>query len=154
MAAVAEKREAEEPSTFALSLSFKDGYEFAVDFQHTGVAELVVDEHPPIGAGRGPNPARMLAAAVGHCLASSLLFCVRKARIDVRDFPVRVEGTMVRNERGRLRVGELKVQLAPEIRVEDRGRLGRCLEIFEDFCVLTQSVRHGVKVEVDVAPQP
>lgn len=152
MATVREKRE--EPGTFGLNLSFKDGYEFAVDFQQPGVPELVVDEHPPIGAGRGPSPARMLATAVGHCLASSFLFCVRKTRLEIRAFAVRVEGTMVRNERGRLRIGELRVRLAPEVRAADRERIGRCLELFEDFCIVIQSVRGGLKVDVEVVPQP
>ena len=143
----------EEPRTFALDLTFKDGYEFAVDFARPGVAPLLVDEQPPIGAGRGPNPARLLATAVGHCLASSFLFCVRKSRVDVTAMAVRVEGTMMRNERGRLRIGGLRVRLAPGIRAEDRERLGRCLELFEDFCVVTQSVRAGLDVQVEVAPQ-
>jgi len=152
MATVPEKREASE--TFGLTLAFTHGYEFTVDFAQPGVSELVVDEHPPLGAGRGPSPARMLATAVGHCLASSFLFCVRKARVDVQGFTVRVDGTMVRNQRGRLRIGELKVRLAPDVRAEDRERIGRCLELFEDFCIVTQSVREGLKVEVEVVLQP
>ena len=152
MATVPQKRD--ESGVFELTLSFKDGYEFAVDFEQPGVPELVVDEAPPIGAGRGPSPARMLATAVGHCLASSFLFCVRKARVEVKAFAVRVEGTMVRNERGRLRIGGLRARLAPEVRAEDRERIGRCLELFEDFCIVTQSVRQGLKVEIEVVPQP
>ena len=31
--------------------------------------------------------------------------------------------------------------------------LGRCLEIFEDFCIVTQSVRAGLDVQVEVVPQ-
>lgn len=143
-----------ETQAFALDLRFRAGYEFAVDFAQPGVPDLVVDEHPPLGAGRGPNPARMLAVAVGHCLASSFLFCARKARIEVKAFAVRVEGTMVRNQRGRLRIGELTVRLAPQVEATDRERLGRCLEIFEDFCIVTQSVRQGLNVGVEVAPQP
>jgi organic hydroperoxide reductase OsmC/OhrA len=143
----------EEPRPFALDLTLKDGYEFAVDFATPGLAPLVVDEQPPTGAGRGPNPARLLAAAVGHCLASSFLFSVRKSRIDVTALTVRVEGIIVRNERGRLRVGSLRVRLAPSVRAEDRKRLGRCSEIFEDFCIVTQSVRGGLDVHVEVAPQ-
>src|SRR5574341_352263 len=77
-----------ETQAFALDLRFRAGYEFAVDFAQPGVPDLVVDEHPPLGAGRGPNPARMLAVAVGHCLASSFLFCARKARIEVKAFAV------------------------------------------------------------------
>jgi hypothetical protein len=29
----------------------------------------------------------------------------------------------------------------------------RCLELFEDFCVVTQSVRRGIDAEVAVAPR-
>jgi organic hydroperoxide reductase OsmC/OhrA len=143
----------EEPRPFALDLTLKNGYEFAVDFGRPGVAPLVVDEQPPTGAGRGPSPARLLATAVGHCLASSFLFCVRKSRIDVAALTVHVEGIMLRNERGRLRVGSLRVRLAPGVRAEDRERLGRCVEIFEDFCIVTQSVRGGLDVHVEVTPQ-
>ncbi len=143
----------EEGQSFALDLTFKEGYQFAVDYAQPGMGELLVDEFPPIGAGRGPNPSRMLATAVGHCLASSFLFCVRKARVEVTGLAVRVEGAMVRNERGRLRIGEIKVRLSPSLRPGDRDRIGRCLELFEDFCIVTQSVRHGVNVAVDVTPQ-
>jgi organic hydroperoxide reductase OsmC/OhrA len=63
-----------------------------------------------------------------------------------------VEGTFVRNERGRMRIGEIRVTLAPEVTPEQRERMGRCLELFEDFCIVTESVRHGIKVEVAVEP--
>ena len=61
---------------------------------------------------------------------------------------------MVRNQRGRLRIGELKVRLAPEVRPEDRERIARCLELFEDFCIVTQSVRQGIAIDVQVEGVP
>ena len=33
-----------------------------------------------------------------------------------------------------------------------RSRVERCLELFEDFCVVTQSVRNGIEVDVAVEP--
>ena len=59
---------------------------------------------------------------------------------------------MVRNERGRLRMGGLSVTLEPKVAPEDVSRMQRCLDIFEDFCVITQSVRQGLPVDVSVTP--
>lgn len=137
---------------FALTLAHKDGFQFTVDFEQAGTAELVLDEPPPLGAGRGPNAARLLGAAVGNCLAASLLLCLRKARIDVRDLRATVEGTLVRNRSGRLRIGEIKVRLEPSLGADPGGRIGRCLELFEDFCIVTESVRQGIDVRVEVEP--
>jgi organic hydroperoxide reductase OsmC/OhrA len=44
----------------------------------------------------------------------------------------------------------LKVKLHPVIREENVSRSKRCLELFEDFCVVTESVRKGIEVNVDV----
>jgi hypothetical protein len=32
-------------------------------------------------------------------------------------------------------------------------RMGRCLDIFEQFCIVTQSVRQGIQVDVRVEPE-
>jgi uncharacterized OsmC-like protein len=135
---------------FAVTLTLERGYRFAVDPHLPGAAGFVVDETPPVGEGLGPNPTRILAASLASCLGSSLLFCLAKSRIPVRSLRVEAGGTLVRNERGRLRVGSLAVRLFPDVAAEDVPRMQRCLELFEDFCIVTESVRHGVPVEVGV----
>lgn len=139
---------------FSMVLQLHDGYMQVVDFGMDGVTPLVVDETRPLGAERGPNPARLLGAAVGGCLGASLLFCLRKAHVELTDLRTTVAGTLVRNDRGRLRIGELRVHLAPSVPEADRARMGRCLELFEDFCIVTQSVREGIDVSVQVEPRP
>lgn len=138
--------------TLKLTLELVDGYQMRVDFDQPAVAPLTIDEAPPLGNDRGPNPSRVLAAAVGSCLSASALFCLRKARIEVRALTASVELRMLRNEKGRLRIGGIKVALRPRLKPEDEDRIGRCLELFEDFCVVTQSVRGGIDVQVEVAP--
>lgn len=46
----------------------------------------------------------------------------------------------------------IHVTLAPEVTAEVRDRMGRCLEVFESFCVVTESVRRGIDVAVRVEP--
>ncbi|HXV87042.1 MAG TPA: OsmC family protein [Gemmatimonadales bacterium] len=141
---------AADTSSFSVQLTMEQGFQFQVEFQDTGGAPLSVDEAAPLGEGRGPNPSRLLAAAVGHCLSSSLLFCLRKARIQPTALTTTVTGTVARNERGRLRVSGLEVALHPVVPAADHERMARCLELFEDYCVVTQSVRKGIEVRAEV----
>lgn len=139
---------------FEVALTLRDGYAFTVDFAAGEGPPLIVDELPPLGEANGPNPARLLATAVGSCLSASLLYCLRKSRIEIAQLRTTVEGTLVRNERGRLRIGGIRVRLAPELTSEQRDRIGRCLDLFQDFCIVTESVREGIDVEVEVEGAP
>ncbi len=96
-----------EDSSVEVDLALEEGYRFRVDLG-AGEQTLVMDEPPPLGEDAGPNAARMLAAAVGNCLSASLLFCLRRARVDVRAVRTTARASLVRNERGRLRVGEIR----------------------------------------------
>jgi organic hydroperoxide reductase OsmC/OhrA len=133
-------------------LELEEGYRFRADLGLPGVPPLVLDEPPPLGEGAGPDAARVLAAAVGDCLSASALFCLRKARVEVRGMRTEVSVSFVRNEQGRLRIGGIGVRMRPEVARGDVGRIRRCLEVFEDFCVVTQSVRGGIDVRVEVEP--
>jgi organic hydroperoxide reductase OsmC/OhrA len=139
---------------FTLALTLRDGYAFSVDFEQEGIPPLLLDESPPLGVGRGPDAARLLAAAIGNCLGASLLYCLRKARVEVRGMHTTVEGTLVRNQRGRVRIGAIRVKLAPDVAPEQRDRVSRCLGLFEDFCIVTESVRQSVRVDVEVETAP
>lgn len=141
-----------ESMEFTLKLELQEGYAFTVRFDQPGMGDLQTDEPEPLGQGSGPNPTRLLAAAVANCLSASLLFCLRKARIEVADLEATVTASLERNEQGRLRVGGLRVRVEPElVHPGDRDRMGRCLEVFEDFCVVTESVRRGIQVDVEVS---
>jgi uncharacterized OsmC-like protein len=135
---------------FAVTLELQSGYRFDATCDLPSAQTLVVDEAPPLGSGSFFTPSRLLAAAVASCLGSSLLFCLRKARVEVRGLQVRVRGSTRRNERGRLRVAALQVDLQPDIAEADRDRVPRCLDIFQDFCVVTESVRQGIDISVNV----
>ena len=138
---------------FAVRLTRRDDYQFDVDFDHPHV-HLTMDEPEPLGNAQGPNATRVLAAAIGNCLSASLLFCLQKAHVEVDGLSAVVRGSLARNEQGRMRVSKLSVELAPEI-TSNEARTARCLEIFEDYCLVTQSVRDGIEVDVKVAlPNP
>lgn len=133
---------------FGLHIEQVDGFEFRVSFDKEHYAALLLDEPAPLGHDRHPNPARILAAAIGSCLSASLVFCLKKAKLPVSHMSSEIDVELVRNERNRLRIGKVEVTLRPEL--PDAGASAACLEAFEDFCVVTQSVREGIDVRVHV----
>jgi len=135
---------------FTICLENQAGYEFAVRFDNAQLPNLLMDEPLPLGSDRGPNATRFLAAAIGNCLSASLLFCARKARLDVTGVSTSVRTRLVRNEQGRIRIGSVRVEIEPRFGTQDAQKAARCLALFEDFCTVTQSVRSGIQVDVDV----
>ena len=127
-------------------------YEFAAEFAEVpNTAPLVFDEPPPLGESRGPNAAAVLGAAVGDCLAASLAFCLHKSRVNMDHLEAEVVTRVSRNEDGKLRIAGIDVALKPEIDDADQGRLLRCQQLFENFCIVTQSIRQGIPINVTVA---
>jgi uncharacterized OsmC-like protein len=131
-------------------LRLLEGYRFRVKFDGENIPDLMVDETEPVGMGAGPNPTRLLAAAVGHCTSSSLVYCLHKARIRIRDLETIVKTSVAKNEEGRWRVSSIDVQLRLEVNEEDKMKVPTCLKIFEDYCTVTQSIRKGVPVNIRV----
>lgn len=127
-----------------------NGYKFDVDFDVDYIPNLIVDEPKPIGEGAGPSAPRLLSAAVGQCMSSSLIYCLKKARISVRNLETRVKTNLFRNENGQLRIRSIDIQIDLKVNEEDKTRVQRCLTIFEDYCTVTQSIRKGIQVNVKV----
>lgn len=51
-----------------------------------------------------------------------------------------------------MRVSGIEVALAPELADSaDAAKLLRCQDLFEDFCVVTASIRKGIDVRVGIA---
>jgi uncharacterized OsmC-like protein len=129
------------------------GFRFRIRFAEPRGRDLITDEPPPLGLGMGPNPTELLAAAVGNCLASSLLYCTQKAHLNVVGLDAQVDVETRRNAQGRLRIPTIHVRLEPEADAEVHGHMKRCQEVYESFCTVTDSLRHGIDVQVEIAPK-
>lgn len=136
-------------SSFEIHLEQQSAYEFKVKFDKESFADLKTDEPPPLGKDAGPNPARILAASLANCLSASLIFCLSKKGVKVEGVTSTARVEIVRNEKNRLRIGQVDVTIKAPLPRESEA-LQSCLGMFEDFCIVTQSVREGLKVNVNV----
>jgi organic hydroperoxide reductase OsmC/OhrA len=125
-------------------------YSFNVSFDETDIPDLLTDEGAPLGGGKGPNPSRMLLAAIANCLSASLLFAMRKYKNTPGTIRAEVRGTLGRNAEGRMRIQHVDVDLHLPDAADRYDQFERILQQFENFCVVTESVRSGIEIAVQV----
>lgn len=141
---------ANDTDSIALTITQESDYAFRIVFDETPLAPLLADEAPPLGAGKGPDPARLLGAAIGNCLGASLLFALRKFKNEPGTIVARVRVEHARNANRRLRLGKVAVEIALPEAAAEYAQIDRILAQFEEFCTVTESVRAGIPVEVTV----
>ena len=133
-----------------IRLELGAGFRFNVDFGLPGVPALMTDATPPLGQGTGPDSEMLLMAAVGNCLSASLAFSLRKFRNEDVPIQATVDGQLACNDAGRLRMHSIAVTIRLGVPVASLRLAERALAQYEDFCVVTQSVRLAIPVAVQV----
>ncbi len=125
-------------------------YAFRVNFEGTDLDALHTDEPAPLGAGSGPNPSAMLLTAIANCLSASLLFALRKFRNEPGPIRAEIVARKERNPEGRWRIPRAEVTIHLADKAAELEHFDRVLAQFEQFCIVTQSVREGVEVAVRI----
>lgn len=131
------------------NLQQEQDYRFAIDFGE-GKPLVYGDEPPPLGKATGPSPSQLLAAAVGNCLADSLLFALRKFKQNPEPIEAVVTAAIDRNAENRLRVVDIGVKLTLGVPGASLEHLDRALAQFEEFCTVSQSVQQGIPITAEV----
>ena len=135
--------------SITVTVTRQEDFRFLVEFGPQ-YATMIADEPMPIGVDSGPSPQHLLAASIANCLCASLTFACRKYHEDPGEFSATVTCEIGRNENKRLRVTLLDVRITLNGPPEAVPHLARALASFEDFCTVTESVRHGIQVNVGV----
>jgi uncharacterized OsmC-like protein len=135
--------------TIRVELSQRHDYRFDIVFGDA-MPVLTSDEPAPLGTGLGPSPVQMLCAAVGNCLSDSLLFAFRKFKQEPSPLQCVVTAEIGRNDDNRLRVLHMNAQIRMGVLVASLEQVDHVLAQFEEFCTVTQSVRQGIPITVEV----
>lgn len=132
---------------------------FKCDLGDIKVKDCYIDEeHREEVDMLGPNPSRLLALGVLGCLSASFIFCLKKRNFNLDDLESEAEVIIAKNEKGFLRIKKIDVNINPKIQNPDTlKRAKQCLKaakegvsFFEQYCIVTQSVRSGIEVNVNL----
>ena len=92
----------------------------------------------------------ILNVSVSGVEGESLLFALRKFKNAPGSIRAEISASTERNAQGRLRIPRAKVTIHLAEPAASLERFDRALAQFEQFCTVTQSVRDGIAVDVDV----
>jgi uncharacterized OsmC-like protein len=133
-----------------ITLEQEGPYAFKVSFEGADLEALHTDEPAPLGVGAGPNPSALLLAGVANCLSASLLFALRKFKNDPGPIRAEIVARKMRNAEGRWRIPRAEVTIRLSEKAGDLEHFDRVLAQFEQYCIVTQSVRDGVEIAVRI----
>ena len=99
----------------------------------------------------GPDAARLLGMALLGCLSASFILCLQKRNLELDDLRAEAEIIIAKNEKKLLRVKEINVDLIPESKDPSvLKRIEQCKKFFEQYCTITESVRAGIDVNLNI----
>ncbi len=144
--------------TFSIKMTKTGPMEFKTEFDKEIFPDLMFDEPAESGGDdHYPNASRVLTAAVMNCLSASFTFCLSKSHIPMDNFELTATATTTldRNEQNRLRVKNINVTLKPNLNgelssEEFKAKIERCISIFQDYCVVSASVKKGIDITTNV----
>jgi uncharacterized OsmC-like protein len=123
---------------------------FKCDLGKINMEDLYIDERELRDTEKiGPSPARLLALAVLGCMGASFAFCLKKRGFTLEELDGKAEIIIYRNEKGFWRVKKINLEINPKIdNPKMRKRADQCRKFFEQYCIITQSVREGIEVNL------
>lgn len=113
---------------------------------------LYIDEKHDKNSERiGPSPVKLLALSVLGCLAASFSFCLNKKEFSLSDLLGHAEVTIARNDKHLWRVKKIDVRISPKIDTPElRKRADQCAKFFEQYCIISESLRNGIEVNLEL----
>lgn len=135
-----------------VGLKLEEEMTYRCDLGKIRMEDLFIDEtHNKYSEKIGPNPTSLLALSVLSCLAASFTFCLKKRGFTLEDLTGKAEVVIRRNENGFWRVKAIDISITPKI--DDPNvlkRADKCMKFFEQYCIISESLRDGMEVNVKI----
>jgi uncharacterized OsmC-like protein len=125
---------------------------FKCDLGQIKLNNLFIDEqHKKSKDKIGPNPSKLLALSILGCMAASFAFCLQKKNFSLPDIEGKAVITSKRNKKGFWRLKKIDIVLNPTIESPEMyKRVDQCKKFFEQFCIISESIREGIEINTTV----
>ncbi|MFX1377321.1 MAG: OsmC family protein [Promethearchaeota archaeon] len=136
-----------------VSLNQEEEMIFKCDLGNPKIDNLYIDEqNKPEQKKKGTSPVKLLALSVLGCLTASYSFCLKKQGFSISGLKGKAEVIIARGDKGFWRVKKIDIEMIPKIDTpEMRKRADQCKKFFEQYCIISESLRTGFEVNVNLS---
>ncbi|MFX1313167.1 MAG: OsmC family protein [Promethearchaeota archaeon] len=139
-------------SRVKVGIKLEEEMTYKCDLGKIKMEDLFIDEtHKRYSNKIGPNPTSLLALSVLSCLAASFTFCLKKKGFTLEELNGKAEVVLRRNKKGFWRLKKIYITITPTIDDPNiRKRADICMKFFEQYCIISESLRDGMEVDVKI----
>ncbi|MFX1274552.1 MAG: OsmC family protein [Promethearchaeota archaeon] len=134
-----------------ISIHLSENLHFVAKTRHFDT--IHIDEPESFhGTDLGPSSVEYILIGIGGCLGSTLSFCLKKKKIEIKDLEIIIGGTLKHegpNKRLRIVRVNAEIFLATENSDSDE-QVGFCINNFLEHCVVSNSIIPGFPIDVKV----
>ena len=132
-----------------VELKHREGCMFDARFR-TKEGDLLMREPFGIGIDYGPEAVTLFTMSAAYCMAASLNYYLAKARVLPTTLRAKGHVEMRLTDEHYRRIKCLDIDIRIEVAEKEHKRLERALSRFNDFCIITESIRGSFPVRVQV----
>jgi uncharacterized OsmC-like protein len=107
------------------------------------------------GTDMGPSPAEYFATSIGGCLGTSFAYCLKNMEVPAKAIKISVNLDMHHSGENRnspLRITGVSAAIdVTLVNPDDEEILDLCIESFNKYCVVSQSIMAGVPIDVKIS---
>lgn len=135
-----------------VGLKLEEQMLFKCDLGQIKMHNLYIDERKKKRNDKiGPSPVKLLALSVLSCLLASFEFCLEKKNLELSDLEGKAEIIIARDKKNFWRVKKIDIDILPKIdNPEMRKRVDQCKRLFEQYCIISESLRKGIEINVNL----
>lgn len=139
-------------SRVKVSLKLQEKMLYRCNVGHVKMQDLYIDERNKKKTDKiGPSPVKLLALSVLACLSACFEFCLQKKGFTLSDLDGIAEVTFTRKDKEIWRIKKIDIELLPKIdNPEMHKSVAQCKRLFEQYCIISESLRKGMEINVNL----
>ena len=135
-----------------IDLTWLENEDLVISFNDDNIDDLVIRK-PTIPSVEGGSEARkILAASLAKCMSSTLYHLLKFNNIEFRNFKANAEAITEQDTKGTIYVNSIDLTISLSIPPDDatRRKFQRIKRIFDRGCLLSRSLKKGLKINTKV----